>query len=43
MRAGSLIEVDGDLRTRIHLDGEPFGALPLRVSLSHRVLAVAAV
>ena len=42
MRTGSLVEVDG-VRTRIHLDGEPFGELPLRVSLSHRVLAVAAV
>lgn len=41
MRAGTRIEIDGDRGTRIHLDGEPFGNLPLRVSLSHRNLAVA--
>ncbi|MGQ0607708.1 MAG: diacylglycerol/lipid kinase family protein [Chloroflexota bacterium] len=41
MRSGASIEADGDRRTRIHLDGEPFGTLPLRVSLDRRVLAVA--
>ena len=42
MRYGTSIEADGDQETRIHLDGEPFGTLPLRVSISHRVLSVAA-
>ena len=41
MRSGTIIEVDGDADTRIHLDGEPFGVLPLHVSISHRGLAVA--
>ena len=42
MRTASTIEIDGEERTRIHLDGEPFGALPLRVSVSPRALQVAA-
>jgi diacylglycerol kinase (ATP) len=42
MRSGSIIEADGDGDTRVHLDGEPFGGLPLHVALSHRALAVAA-
>ncbi|HEX7195863.1 MAG TPA: diacylglycerol kinase family protein [Candidatus Limnocylindria bacterium] len=41
MRAGSVIEVEGDAGTRIHLDGEPFGGLPMRVSLTPRALEVA--
>jgi diacylglycerol kinase (ATP) len=41
MRSGAVIEADGDGDTRIHLDGEPFGALPLTVRVSHRALAVA--
>lgn len=41
MRGGIRVEIDGDRGTRIHLDGEPFGNLPLRVTLSHQVLAVA--
>jgi len=35
------IEIDGVAGTRIHLDGEPFGALPLRVSISPHALSVA--
>ncbi|MGH9275843.1 MAG: diacylglycerol/lipid kinase family protein [Acidimicrobiales bacterium] len=39
---GRAIEVDGDGDTRIHLDGEPFGSLPLRISLLPAALEVAA-
>lgn len=42
MHSGARIEADGDAGTRIHLDGEPFGRLPLRVTLSHHALMVAA-
>jgi diacylglycerol kinase (ATP) len=42
MHAGRSIEVDGERDTRIHLDGEPFGSLPLRVSLAAGLLEVAA-
>lgn len=42
MHAGSTLSIDGDTATRIHLDGEPFGQLPLRVTLAHRALRVAA-
>jgi len=42
MRSGTTIDADGDDNTRIHLDGEPFGGLPLRVTISHRALVVAA-
>lgn len=42
MHAGRAIEVDGDRGTRIHLDGEPFGSLPLRVSIVPAALEVAA-
>jgi diacylglycerol kinase (ATP) len=41
MRSGTIVEAEGDGDTRIHLDGEPFGALPLQVTISHRALAVA--
>jgi len=41
MRSGTRIEADGDAGTLIHLDGEPFGHLPLNVTISQRVLAVA--
>ena len=41
MRSGTTIEADGDGDTRVHLDGEPFGALPLSVTIHHRALAVA--
>ena len=42
MRSGSIIDADSDGATRIHLDGEPFGSLPLHVAVGHRMLAVAA-
>ena len=41
MHTARTIEIDGDSGTRIHLDGEPFGALPLRVSISPHALSVA--
>ena len=41
MRSGTTVEADGDGDTRIHLDGEPFGQIPLHVTISHRALAVA--
>ena len=41
MRAGAIIEIEGDDGTRVHLDGEPFGGLPLSVSVAHRALEVA--
>jgi diacylglycerol kinase (ATP) len=36
------IEIDGTSATRVHLDGEPFGTLPLAVQLVPAALAVAA-
>lgn len=42
MRSGTSIEADSDGDTRIHLDGEPFGTLPLRVTIRHGAIAVAA-
>ena len=42
MHVGRSIDVDGERGTWIHLDGEPFGSLPLRVSLAAGILAVAA-
>lgn len=41
VRASS-VAVAGDEETRIHLDGEPFGTLPVTLSLRHRALEVAA-
>lgn len=41
MRSGIIVEADGDGDTRVHLDGEPFGVLPLRVTISHQAIAVA--
>lgn len=41
MYAGAELRVEGDARTRIHLDGEPFGALPLVVTLRRGALRVA--
>jgi diacylglycerol kinase (ATP) len=38
---GRNIEVDGDAATRVHLDGEPFGGLPLSVSVVPGALEVA--
>lgn len=42
MHSARTVEISGDEATRIHLDGEPFGALPLSVTVADRVLAVAA-
>jgi diacylglycerol kinase (ATP) len=41
MRAGTVIEAEGDGDTRVHLDGEPFGGLPLRVTINRQALEVA--
>ena len=38
---GGTVTVDGEPETRIHLDGEPFGSLPLRVALTPGALDVA--
>ena len=42
MHRGRSVEVEGDATTRVHLDGEPFGGLPLRVSLAPGAVLVAA-
>jgi diacylglycerol kinase (ATP) len=45
MHAGSVLSIEseeGDTSTRVHLDGEPFGSLPLRVRLVAGALRVAA-
>jgi diacylglycerol kinase (ATP) len=39
-RARSL-RFEGDSDTRVHLDGEPFGALPVTIGLQERALQVA--
>lgn len=41
MHACSVLAIEGDAATRIHLDGEPFGTLPLRVELAQGALRVA--
>lgn len=41
MRSGSEIVIEGDAVTQTHLDGEPFGSLPLRVSIRRGALCVA--
>jgi len=41
MARGRTIEVDGDPGTLTHLDGEPFGSLPLAVRLRPAAIAVA--
>lgn len=41
IRSGSEIVIEGDAHTRTHLDGEPFGTLPLRVSVRRGALRVA--
>lgn len=41
MRRGANIGIDGEATTRIHLDGEPFGVLPLAVSTGERTVHVA--
>ena len=42
MLSGRSVQVEGERGTRIHLDGEPFGGLPLRVSIVDGALEVAA-
>ncbi len=42
IRSGTSISVAGDAATRAHLDGEPFGGLPLRVTLSPASIDIAA-
>jgi diacylglycerol kinase (ATP) len=42
MLRGRTVAVDGDRATLVHLDGEPFGHLPLRVVLHPSRLLVAA-
>jgi diacylglycerol kinase (ATP) len=42
MYAGAALRIDGDGATRIHLDGEPFGSLPLEVTLRNAAVRVAA-
>jgi diacylglycerol kinase (ATP) len=36
------VTIEGDSETRVHLDGEPFGGLPLEVTLHPAALAVSA-
>ena len=38
---GRAVSVEGDPETRVHLDGEPFGGLPLEVVLEPAAIAVA--
>jgi diacylglycerol kinase (ATP) len=42
MHRAARIEVEGSGSTRVHLDGEPFGTLPLAISISPGALEVAA-
>ena len=42
MHRGSSVAIDGDAATLVHLDGEPFGTLPLRVELHPGRITVAA-
>ncbi len=39
--AGAVVLIEGDEPTRVHLDGEPFGTLPLRVEVAPGVVRVA--
>jgi diacylglycerol kinase (ATP) len=41
VRARSVV-IEGDPETRVHLDGEPFGQVPLRIDLIPRAIRVAA-
>jgi diacylglycerol kinase (ATP) len=41
MRRGRSLTIEGDTATLVHLDGEPFGGLPLRVDLQDAVIAIA--
>ena len=42
MHTARTIRMEGDAVTRIHLDGEPFGTLPLEVRIAPGVLSVSA-
>jgi diacylglycerol kinase (ATP) len=42
LRRGRSVEISGDAGTLVHLDGEPFGGLPLRIELHAARLTVAA-
>jgi len=42
MYAGARLRIEGAAATRIHLDGEPFGGLPLEVDLHPGALRIAA-
>lgn len=42
MHTGSVVTIEGDPGTLIHTDGEPFGRLPLRITLAQGALRVAA-
>lgn len=41
MRTARSVEIDGDGASTVHLDGEPFGRLPLRVRLEPAMIGVA--
>jgi diacylglycerol kinase family enzyme len=42
MLVGQAIAIEGDGGTRAHLDGEPFGTLPLDIRIAPGSLVVAA-
>jgi diacylglycerol kinase (ATP) len=42
MRRGRIVTISGDPSTLIHLDGEPFGGLPVRITVHDAALTVAA-
>lgn len=42
MHRGSSVDIEGNAATLVHLDGEPFGGLPLRVELHPGRITVAA-
>ncbi len=41
MGRGREVRIEGESSTLVHLDGEPFGSLPLKVSVGERTIAVA--
>lgn len=41
MHRARCIDIQGDADTRIHLDGEPFGTLPVRIEMHRAALSVA--
>ncbi|HJP70750.1 MAG TPA: sphingosine kinase, partial [Candidatus Limnocylindria bacterium] len=42
MHTATVIDIEGTSATRVHLDGEPFGSLPLAISLVPAAIEVAA-